>query len=120
MAAVRLDEGLIDVARALVASADGGEAFLRRAVSTAYYALFHAICDVCNQELVGERNYWDFITPIYRSPGHQSARAFFDRCRSARYFGVAIAEIGEVFVDLQDKRHDADYNPEPFRVMRPW
>ncbi len=87
---------------------------LRRAVSTAYYALFHALCRLCADALVGtgsNRNQpaWK---QVYRALEHGSCKK---RCASRliqESFPDAIQHFCEVFVQLQDKRHEADYAPE--------
>ena len=48
-------------------------ASLRRAVSTAYYALFQALCELCAAELVGWDKPWSSFTPIFRSVEHVHA-----------------------------------------------
>jgi uncharacterized protein (UPF0332 family) len=118
MAVVRLDRGLIDVANALVAGAIGAqqEAYLRRAISTAYYALFHALCDLCAAELLPNALYWETVTPLYRSLDHAETKRFFNRCSSGVLLGETIAEIAEAFNQLQEERHMADYDPRPLQM----
>ena len=49
------------------------QASLRRAVSTAYYALFQALCETCASELVGWDKPWESFTPIFRAVDHGRA-----------------------------------------------
>lgn len=91
---------------------------LRRAASTAYYAVFHQLAFSCANELIGWSNPWDVVTPIYRSLDHSNARRFFDRARSEKEFGDEIATVGRIFIRLQQVRHAADYSPEPFSLSR--
>ena len=91
---------------------------LRRAVSTAYYALFHALAALCADKLIGWSKPWEAFTPIYRSLDHSVAKKLFEKGRSGRTFGPAVADIGRTFILLQQARHTADYDPEPFRYGR--
>ncbi len=105
---------LIATARALADTGRRGrprQTDLRRAVSTAYYALFHCLAACCADLLVGgsgaDRNAtaWE---RTYRALEHGVARR---RCQAAaiREFPPAISHFADVFVDMQGKRHRADY-----------
>lgn len=83
---------------------------LRRATSTAYYAVFHALAYLCAKALVGWTKDWIFVTPIYRSLDHATAKKLFGRTREK--YGEDVAEIGRIFILLQQERHNADYDPE--------
>ena len=85
---------------------------LRRSVSTAYYALFHALAYNCSDELVGWRKPWEVFKPIYRSLDHGSAKKYFERS-AGRHQNPSIAQIGTAFIALQEARHRADYDPQP-------
>ena len=84
---------------------------LRRAVSTAYYALFHCLAASCADLLVGgsgadrSEPAWE---QTYRALEHGIARR---RCEAAtiREFPPGIRHLANVFLDLQRKRHQADY-----------
>ncbi len=83
------------------------KAAMRRAVSTAYYAVFHALCFVCASALVG----WsqsENVDPIYRSVEHGFAKKRL-ASRDAVSIGVEVVQIGASFTALQDRRHSADY-----------
>lgn len=107
---------LIDVARHLTTmpGAPGQrQAALRRAVSTAYYALFHQLCFLVADELVG----WaktDQIPPIYRMLDHGPVGRVLSS-HEARGLGEEVAELGSIFSDLQALRRDADYS-QPGRL----
>jgi hypothetical protein len=108
-----MHDDLLDIAIQL-ARLDPGrprQASLRRAVSTAYYAVFHALADCCADELVGRQKPWEFFSPIYRSLDHARAKAVLSGW--VRKPGNDISLIGQTFVELQEKRHIADYDPEP-------
>jgi len=87
---------------------------LSRATSTAYYALFHALAYLCARELVGWAKDWKFVTPIYRALDHSTVKRVFERDRDGAIYGEEVAEIGRIFVLLQQARNTADYDPEFF------
>ena len=87
---------------------------LKRAVSSAYYALFHALCATCADCLVGrtrtlrQSEAW---RSIYRSVDHRQAK---DRCRNRTALAAMpppVVDFAYLFCDLQTARHDADYDP---------
>ena len=81
-----------------------------RAVSTAYYALFHALAERCARELVGAWQPWAPFRHIYRSLDHGQARRIFSTIESDRGFSEGVRLIAETFIDLQEQRHGADYD----------
>ncbi len=90
------------------------QAALRRAVSTGYYALFQALCELAASQLVGWNKPWEAFTPIYRSLDHGHARTVLTETRGKKHaLGEAVEKIGIAFRELQDAREWADYNPEP-------
>ncbi len=113
-------DDLLDVARDL-ARRDAGRprsVSLRRAASSAYYALFHALAYLCADELVGWRQPSTVFTPVYRSLEHTRARSVLNTSRQKTSREPTLAAIALTFEALQDARHDADYNPEPFPFSR--
>lgn len=106
---------LIATARALADTGRRGrprQTDLRRAVSTAYYALFHCLAACCADLLVGGSGADRSATAwerTYRALEHGVAR---QRCRAAtttRDFPPSLRHFAAVFVDMQGKRHQADY-----------
>lgn len=105
---------LIATARALADTGRRGrprQTDLRRAVSTAYYALFHCLAACCADMLVGSSGADRSATAwerTYRALEHGVARR---RCQAAtiREFPPTISHFADVFVDMQGKRHRADY-----------
>jgi uncharacterized protein (UPF0332 family) len=92
------------------------QADLKRAVSTAYYALFHAMAKDAADMLVGvgpsrPDKAW---MQTYRALQHGDAK---NACTQARNLGfpATIVACAEAFVTLQEDRHQADYDPE-YRV----
>lgn len=110
---------LIRIARQLAAGHLGSsvgrprQADLRRAVSTAYYALFHALAACAADTLIGP-NPASRIEPLwlqtYRTLDHGQAK---ERCQGAMMglFPPGIRDFARQFVEMQVQRHDADYNP---------
>ncbi len=90
------------------------QATINRAVSTAYYALFHALAAECVGQTVGaprSPRYWQIVTPIHRSLDHGSARKVFERLVKDRATPDLLKQVGETFLNLQSARHFADYDP---------
>ncbi len=125
---------LLAVAR-LLAATDAIEApseeQLRRAVSTAYYALFHGILRAGADRFVGEENEnRPGYALIYRSFSHRRMKAVCAALDVARLnpslqrqLGVAavsrdMRDFASEFVALQDARNRADYDPQA-RFLRP-
>jgi hypothetical protein len=85
---------------------------LRRAISTAYYALFHAMARDAADLLVGAGPVR--LSPpwvqVYRSLEHGFAK---NACASASKLGFSqnILECADTFIRLQEERHKADYDP---------
>ena len=94
------------------------QADLRRAVSTAYYALFHAMAKDAADMLVGVgQNRPDKAwTHTYRSLQHGEAKSACEAVRNLN-FPNTIKSCADAFVALQQKRHEADYDPD-YRVLR--
>lgn len=92
---------------------------LKRAVSSAYYAMFHALCRSNADALVGARNdrtgrlAW---IRTYRALDHRQARTRLTRVQQE--VPVPVRNFAATFTTLQEKRHEADYNPHS-RFTRP-
>ena len=91
------------------------QADLARAVSTAYYAVFHALANCCADRLAGasptfrSRRAW---RQTYTSLEHRFAR---NRCENRgviRRFPEDIQLFAESFATLQRRREVADYEPD--------
>ena len=94
--------------------AEQAQAHLKRAVSTAYYAMFHAVCANAAALLPGADSEpataaaW---LQAYRGPEHTHVR---NQCRSAGLMGPFPPEIrnfAQNIVQIQSHRNQADYNP---------
>ena len=92
---------------------DWQQAHFRRAISTAYYAMFHALLQNNADMLYGQETGqpkspgW---TAIYRALAHTRARTKLAPSNMAS-FPDAIADFAATFLDLQQQPDDADYNP---------
>ena len=97
---------------------------LRRAVSTAYYGVFHATAIAAADAFVGRgRRATPQYSLAYRSIDHRVLRRICDEVRRPilrdRYkpfnpedgFGPGLIAFVEALLDLQEKRHAADYDP---------
>jgi hypothetical protein len=105
---------LLDAAD-LLARANTGrpvQAFLKRAVSTAYYAAFDALASECANTVVSSdaRRTARAWVQVYRALDHNSARTACQQSRQ-RGFPSEIGSFADAFIQLQEARHEADYNP---------
>ena len=87
---------------------------LCRAVSTAYYALFHRLARCCADSVAGSRRgrgqpVW---TRTYRALEHGLAKTQCNNVFSINDFSSEIQIFAGSFVRMQDQRHQADYNPD--------
>jgi hypothetical protein len=109
-------DDLLEIADMLAAREEDRpkQASLKRAVSTAYYALFHALSDLCGSELIGKPSprTWVNYRIIDRSLDHGSTRNILDPKKEAISRDPEINVIALAFSNLQHERHIADYDPE--------
>ena len=89
------------------------QANLRRAISSAYYAMFHCLAKSCADLIIGgagaakSKPAW---RQVYRALEHKPcASACKDKILAA--FPKPIADFANTFVTMQEKRHLADYDP---------
>ena len=91
------------------------QANLCRATSTAYYAMFHCLAACCADTIVGGSGS-DRSEPAwrqtYRAPEHGTVRQRCGRSSIVSRFPNEIQDFAEKFVEMQEKRHRADYDPE--------
>ena len=90
------------------------QANLSRAISTAYYAMFHCLAGNCADALIGgsgsnrSESAW---RQVYRALEHGTARRRCQQVSALEQFSVEVRNFADLFVDLQEKRHKADYDP---------
>jgi len=123
--AVPNPQEFFDQANKLIAPHEGmkpTQVDLRRAVSAAYYGLFHATVAAAADQFVGRTNpLTGQYALAYRSVQHGRLR---DKCKAnscvptkyesyvpARNFGQDIQRFAFGVVQLQQKRHTHDYDP---------
>jgi hypothetical protein len=124
-----LPEQLISQAEFLVRNADSNEANVRRAVSSAYYALFHLLV----RDAVMNWKYADHRSRLARTFDHKrmkdASTAILKEIGNARnlesadsnpeqVFRLKLSTVAQAFVDLQQARHKTDYDiAEPFQPL---
>ena len=92
------------------------QAAIRRAISTAYYAAFHALTTSNADALIGpvhDQLTADLWIRIYRSLNHGQAKSQLEpevKRNQPRLSADTLNFVG-LFCKLQDERHNADYNP---------
>jgi uncharacterized protein (UPF0332 family) len=99
---------------------------LRRAISSAYYGLFHFCLTATADEFVGVgQRTTNRYALVYRSIDHRGLKSLCVEAskptpspRLAAYvplggFDTDIQVFSTAMVELQEKRHQADYNPLP-------
>jgi hypothetical protein len=117
---------LLDQARLMIRARRRTD--LRRAISNAYYAVFHAILTEVADQIVGKSHRAKSqYSLVYRSIDHKVIRRWCEIVRQnpppgkfrlhmpRNGFGEEIKKLAVSFVDLQEKRNLADYDPL-FRV----
>lgn len=105
-------ERLLALAEELAEKSSRSPTLRRRAVSTAYYALFHALAELCAQELLGSeisRRSDEYIR-VYRSLDHGTLKKAF--LASPLNDIPALQKIGNRVVRLQSERIRSDYLPQ--------
>lgn len=116
---VQADALLLRLGRGSLRQAD-----LRRAVSNAFYGLFHTILIAAADEVAGRRMRGEPLWSLaYRSISHQRLKSVCTDLRAQTLkpkikpyepvggFGNHLAAIAGAVVELQDRRHVADYDP---------
>ncbi|MCC6575336.1 MAG: hypothetical protein IT462_16290 [Planctomycetes bacterium] len=116
-----LAQQLLEVARSLLAAQTAGteEAQFRRAVSTAYYAVFHRLIEKSAEMLRGQNVEHGLFHVIARAFDHTAMKHLANAMRGGTAPEIVnkvikqvpddLRTVAENFVDLQLARHDADY-----------
>ena len=101
---------MIETARTLAEAGRGrpAQARLRRAVSTAYYAMFHCLAALAADLFIGRKRSpaWH---RTYRALEHGRARNACQQGPAMREFPTAVRKFATTFVILQAERQRADY-----------
>ena len=131
--AVLNPDHLLDQANRLAAAPAVGaprQADLRRAVSSTYYAVFHAVVTEAADDFVGAtKRHTPRYALLYRSIDHRSLRTIcedivkdklpkkYNKYEPKGGFGPDIDALANAVTELQEKRHVADYDPH-YRARR--
>jgi uncharacterized protein (UPF0332 family) len=105
---------VLTTARKLSASARRPrQADLKRAVSTAYYALFGFLAKECADLLVGKGKArklpcWRHV---HRALDHGFAKGACNEVANLK-FPAEIVQFANTFIQTQEQRHTADYDPD--------
>jgi hypothetical protein len=118
---------LFEQADKLIISSPAGaprQVDLRRAISSAYYGAFHALLIAAADEFVGRtKRSTGQYSLVYRSIDHRRIRDLCSEMQKhslpAKYvkheppsgFGSDIKAFAAAIVELQERRHAADYDP---------
>ena len=98
------------------------QASLRRAVSSAYYALFHRLVDEATRMMISRRNrdalrehvsrafYHSDMNEVCKSIANRRAPRKLTKAFDGLPLQPQLVDIARAFVDLQEARHQADYN----------
>jgi hypothetical protein len=105
-------ERFLDIAEQLIASNPRSSAARRRTVSTAYYAAFHSLAQLCADELLPdvEAGSLDYER-VYRALEHGTLKTAFRVEQSPLRQRPSLRQIGDLIVPLRTERFRADYLP---------
>jgi hypothetical protein len=95
-----------NVGRKLVSTEPVTEAALRRAVSSAYYALFHLLIEEACKNWI----HADHRGRLSRQFDHGRMKVASDALARKSPSGTDAFVVANTFVRLQQERHEADYN----------
>lgn len=103
-------ERLLTIADDLVEERPRSAAFRRRAVSSAYYAVFHSLAKLCAETLLPDapRDGTEYRR-VYRALDHGPLKNAFTQAPLNGH--PRLAAIGRAVIVLQSERNDADYQP---------
>lgn len=114
MSKPKLADGHLAVAKRLLnATEEPTESEIRCSISSSYYAAFHALAQVCANALIGPteskhpKKAW---VEVYRGLNHGVCKKACERANSVN-FPECIKEFSDAFIQLQEQRHLADYDP---------
>jgi DNA-binding transcriptional LysR family regulator len=122
-------EHLLDQAVRLIRPSSAGQrrqVDLRRAISSAYYSVFHAMLTAASDAFVGRTHRTSpRYALVYRGIDHRELRTLCEVARKhpppLKYrpyvplsgFGLDLRTFASAVIELQDARHEADYDPRP-------
>nr|WP_316651599.1 hypothetical protein [uncultured Gellertiella sp.] len=118
MGSPSLVERLLESAEELLNLKRGSAAYRRRAVSAAYYAVFHALAKLGAEALLpSSRRSDDAYGRVYRALEHGALKNVFAQAPLKDH--AVFKAIGPLIVSLQTERHRADYSPPSKDLFSP-
>ena len=117
-----LHEDLLEQAGHLAKRESSGrpkQASLRRAISAAYYALFHLLIDEASRLYVADDRLVNCLNRVFAHyEMNEISKSFasgelpkvLDPVKGMFPIAHPLRDVAQAFVDLQQARHDADYN----------
>ena len=115
---------LIRTARRLLGAAQRrpSQSDLRRTLSTTYYAAFHALAELCADEIVGSspaRRSLPEWSRVYRALDHGRSRVALKELVSTNApVDPQLGQFCEVLDKMRARRLTADYDPRPLQLRR--
>lgn len=107
---MKTSESLLQLAQTLAKGGPRNSVMQRRAVSTAYYAVFHAMAQLCTDALLSRSQCRTAdYERIYRALDHGSLRTAFVSAPLKNH--AKLRAIGNLILELQNERHRSDYLP---------
>ncbi|MCI0357624.1 MAG: hypothetical protein L0211_03950 [Planctomycetaceae bacterium] len=94
------------------------QASLRRAISSAYYALFHLLVEEASASFAADRELRLLVARAFEHGEMKKAAKSFAAGNLPKYISAVTGSrvpkdlqiVARAFVDLQEARHEADYN----------
>lgn len=118
MTAPSMVDRLLSAAQDLLKSNLRSAAYRRRAVSTAYYAVFHALAKLCAEALLKDASRDDdAYSKVYRALDHGPLKNLFVQAPLKDHPTIKL--FGSDIVKLQTERHRADYSPPDKDLFKP-
>jgi uncharacterized protein (UPF0332 family) len=102
---------LISVALDLAASPNPTDAALRRSISTLYYSVFHKLMHFVAVTLAPGAEDKEHWKKLYRSLDHGTSK---NRLEAIAKSEPALYPFSQLFTELLNLRHKADYDPSEF------
>lgn len=125
--AILNSDHLIEQAKQLIVPPPAGpprQVDVRRAISAAYYAVFHAVLAAAADQIIGVTKRSDpHYALVYRAIDHKGLRVLCNLAKQPKMpepypnylprngLGRDLAAFATAVIELQDKRNTADYDP---------
>lgn len=113
---VSMVERMFEIANELIANRPRSAAARRRAVSTAYYATFHALAKTCANALLTSDASDEVYEKAYRALDHGAVRSALQKPGYLKS-SPPLREILQLVDELRIAREDCDYAPPDASFM---